>query len=57
MIVDVKSVTGWGARLPVDEARGTLLATGVAGADLPAANAAPCLWPLRTAAASTGSSG
>ena len=57
VIVDVKSVTGWGARLPVDEARGTLLATGVAGADLPAANGAPCRSSSRTAAASTGSSG
>lgn len=41
-VVDVKSVTGWGARLGIDEARGTLLATGVAGAALPAANGAPC---------------
>jgi DMSO/TMAO reductase YedYZ molybdopterin-dependent catalytic subunit len=40
--VDVKSVTGWGALMSVAEARGTLLATGVAGTDLPAANGAPC---------------
>lgn len=40
--VDVKSVTGWGASMSIDEARGTLLATGVAGAELPAANGAPC---------------
>lgn len=40
--VDVKSVTGWGARLSLDEARATFLATGVAGGDLPAPNGAPC---------------
>ncbi len=40
--VGVRSVTGWGAGLPIDEARGTLLSTTVAGADLPAANGAPC---------------
>jgi DMSO/TMAO reductase YedYZ molybdopterin-dependent catalytic subunit len=40
--VAVRSVTGWGASLSVEEARGTLLATGVAGADLPAGNGAPC---------------
>jgi DMSO/TMAO reductase YedYZ molybdopterin-dependent catalytic subunit len=39
--VVVRSVTGWYARLPLDEARRTLLATGVAGADLPAGNGAP----------------
>ena len=41
-IVDVRSVTGWGARLSLDEARGTLLALGVAGQELPLANGAPC---------------
>jgi DMSO/TMAO reductase YedYZ molybdopterin-dependent catalytic subunit len=40
--VDVKSVTGWGALLPIAEARGTLLAVGVAGTELPLANGAPC---------------
>ena len=40
--VDVKSVTGWGALLSLEEARATLLATGVAGGELPAANGAPC---------------
>jgi len=40
--INVRSVTGWGALMSVDEARGTLLATGVAGSDLPAPNGAPC---------------
>jgi hypothetical protein len=40
--INVRSVTGWGASMSVDEARGTLLATGVAGAELPAPNGAPC---------------
>ena len=40
--INVRSVTGWGALLSVDEARGTLLATGVAGSELPAPNGAPC---------------
>ena len=40
--VDVRSVTGWIARLGIAEARGTLLATGVAGIELPIANGAPC---------------
>ncbi|MDQ3937500.1 MAG: molybdopterin-dependent oxidoreductase, partial [Chloroflexota bacterium] len=40
--VAVRSVTGWGASMSIDEARGTLLATGVAGVDLPVANGAPC---------------
>jgi len=40
--VAVRSFTGWGAAMSLDEARGTFLATGVAGADLPAANGAPC---------------
>ena len=40
--VAVRSVTGWGASMSVEEARGTLVATGVAGADLPAGNGAPC---------------
>ena len=42
-IVIVRSVTGWYARLPLDEARnGALLATGVAGQPLPHGNGAPC---------------
>jgi len=40
--VDVRSVTGWGAGLSIDEADGTLLATHVAGETLPAGNGAPC---------------
>lgn len=40
--VEVRSVTGWGASLSVEEARGTLLASGVAGVELPAGNGAPC---------------
>jgi hypothetical protein len=40
--VDVRSMTGWGARMSVEEARGTLLATGVAGVALPSGNGAPC---------------
>jgi len=41
--VIVRSVTGWYARLPLDEARGeALLATGVAGEPLPHVNGAPC---------------
>jgi hypothetical protein len=40
--VRVRSVTGWSTVLTVDEARGALLATGVAGGPLPAANGAPC---------------
>ena len=39
--VVVRSVTGWSADLPIDEARGCLLATGVAGGPLPAGNGAP----------------
>jgi hypothetical protein len=39
--VTIRSVTGWTAELPVDEARGCLLATHVAGVRLPAANGAP----------------
>jgi len=38
----VRSVTGWSAELPMDEARGAFLATGVGGLDLPAGNGAPC---------------
>lgn len=38
----VRSVTGWSAELPMDEARGAILATGVGGVDLPAGNGAPC---------------
>ena len=40
--VVVRSVTGWGAALGMDEARRTLLATRVAGAPLPVDNGAPC---------------
>jgi len=40
--VAVRSVTGWGASMSISEARGTLLATGVAGGELPAGNGAPC---------------
>ncbi len=40
--VEVRSVTGWGALMSVEEARGTMLATGVAGGELPAGNGAPC---------------
>jgi Oxidoreductase molybdopterin binding domain len=40
--IRVRSVTGWSTVLTVDEARGALLATGVAGGALPAANGAPC---------------
>jgi DMSO/TMAO reductase YedYZ molybdopterin-dependent catalytic subunit len=39
--VTIHSVTGWYAHLPLDEARGALLATHVAGAPLPAGNGAP----------------
>ena len=40
--VDVRSVTGWGAALSLEEAGRTLLATHVAGEPLPAGNGAPC---------------
>lgn len=40
--VVVRSVTGWYAELPIAEARGALLATGVAGRPLPHGNGAPC---------------
>jgi hypothetical protein len=40
--IRVSSVTGWSTVLTADEARTALLATGVAGAPLPAANGAPC---------------
>jgi DMSO/TMAO reductase YedYZ molybdopterin-dependent catalytic subunit len=40
--VVVRSVTGWYARLPLDEARRALLATHVAGQPLPHGNGAPC---------------
>jgi hypothetical protein len=41
--VVIRSVTGWYASLPLDEARGrALLATEVAGGPLPHANGAPC---------------
>jgi len=39
--VTVRSATGWTAVLPIDEARGCLLAWAVAGAPLPEANGAP----------------
>jgi len=40
--VRIRSVTGWSTVLTVDEARTALLATGVAGAELPTENGAPC---------------
>jgi DMSO/TMAO reductase YedYZ molybdopterin-dependent catalytic subunit len=40
--VVVRSVTGWYAQLPVDEAKSALLATAVAGRPLPHGNGAPC---------------
>ena len=40
--VEVRSITGWGAALPLDEARRTLLATGVSGMELPRPNGGPC---------------
>jgi hypothetical protein len=40
--VRVSSVTGWSTVLTADEARSALLATGVAGEPLAAANGAPC---------------
>ena len=40
--VRVRSVTGWSTVLSPIEARSALLATGVAGTELPAANGAPC---------------
>ena len=39
--VTVRSVTGWFARMPLEEARRAFLATGVAGQPLPAPNGAP----------------
>lgn len=39
--VAIRSVTGWNAHLPLDEARRALLATHVAGEPLPAGNGAP----------------
>lgn len=39
--VAIRSVTGWNAHLPLQEARGALLATHVAGHPLPAGNGAP----------------
>ncbi len=38
----VRSATGWTAILPLTEARGCLLAVGVAGAPLPVGNGRPC---------------
>ena len=40
--IRVSSLTGWSTVLSGDEARTALLATGVAGGPLPAANGAPC---------------
>jgi DMSO/TMAO reductase YedYZ molybdopterin-dependent catalytic subunit len=40
--VVVRSVSGWFAELPVDEARSAMLATSVAGRPLPHGNGAPC---------------
>jgi len=40
--VVVRSATGWATMLPLDEARGALLATQVAGQPLPTGNGAPC---------------
>jgi hypothetical protein len=40
--VRVTSVTGWSTVLPMAEARGAILATGVAGRDLEHGNGAPC---------------
>jgi hypothetical protein len=40
--VVVRSVTGWYAALPIEEARSALLATAVGGAPLPHGNGAPC---------------
>jgi DMSO/TMAO reductase YedYZ molybdopterin-dependent catalytic subunit len=40
--VVVRSVSGWYAQLPVEEARSALLATAVGGAPLPHGNGAPC---------------
>jgi DMSO/TMAO reductase YedYZ molybdopterin-dependent catalytic subunit len=40
--VEVRSVTGWGAAFGLEEAQGLLLATSVAGGDLPIGNGAPC---------------
>jgi DMSO/TMAO reductase YedYZ molybdopterin-dependent catalytic subunit len=39
--IEVRSLTGWGASFPLGDAGGLLLATGVAGGDLPLANGAP----------------
>ncbi len=40
--LEVRSLTGWGAALGIDEGRHTFLATGVAGVPLPVGNGAPC---------------
>ena len=55
--VRVRSATGWSTVLSADQARTAILATGVAGTDLPAANGAPCRLVVPAAAASTGSNG
>ncbi len=41
-VVTIRSVTGWYARMPIDEARRALLATHVVGQPLPHGNGAPC---------------
>lgn len=46
--VIVRSVTGWSVALDRDEIEGSLLATHVSGAELPAANGAPCRLVVRT---------
>ena len=40
--VRVRSITGWSTVLSAEEARSAILATSVAGMDLPQANGAPC---------------
>jgi DMSO/TMAO reductase YedYZ molybdopterin-dependent catalytic subunit len=40
--LEIRSVTGWGASMSLDEGEGTLLATRVAGGALPIDNGAPC---------------
>jgi hypothetical protein len=40
--VEVRSLTRWGATVSLEEAQTCLLATGVAGGDLPLSNGAPC---------------
>ena len=40
--LEVRSLTGWGAALGLDEGRDTFLATAVAGVELSVGNGAPC---------------